>query len=300
MTRLAESQYEKARQFLLKHGRKLEATLFAYEFEQGDPSEVYRQLATFQNTDGGFGHGLEPDLRCKASSALATTTALQILTGMNERDTEMIERAMQYFASSYEEKRNGWDIIPKEAEEAPRAIWWNYGAFNNHWGNPNAEIVGYLNQFPSSQSPELISQLNTYAVNHLNKSCDLKEMHEMQCYLRWADTLSEEPFNQVSGKLDEFVDNCIIRNVEEREGYSGYPLLIVKSPESRYYSKYEDILPGDLDRLIDSQGEDGSWVPNWAWGRFDDVWETSKVEWQGILTLNALRTLRDFGRLGWQ
>jgi hypothetical protein len=298
MTRLDESQYEKARQFLLKHGRKLEAALFSYEFEQGDPSEVFRQLATFQNTDGGFGHGLEPDLRCKDSSALATTTAMQILTEMNERNTEMIDRAMQYLAGSYEERRKGWDIIPKEAEEAPRAFWWNYGAFENHWGNPNAEIVGYLNQFPSSISPELISQLNTYAVNHLGKSCDLKEMHEMQCYLLWANTLSKDAYNQVSSKLDEFVDNCIIRNVEEREGYSGYPLLIVKSPGSRYYYKYEEVLPGDLDRLIDGQGEDGSWVPNWAWGRFDDVWETAKVEWQGILTLNALQTLRDFGRLG--
>jgi hypothetical protein len=48
MTRLDESLYERARQFLLKRGRKLEAALFTYEFEQGDPSEVYRQLASFK------------------------------------------------------------------------------------------------------------------------------------------------------------------------------------------------------------------------------------------------------------
>jgi hypothetical protein len=295
VTRLGKREFEKARQFLLIQGRKLEAALFLHEFENGSPSEVYKQLADFQNADGGFGRALEPDLRCEASSALATTTALQILVRLNEQN--MIPNALRYLVSSYQSKRNGWDIIPREADESPRAIWWNYGAFENHWGNPNAEIVGYLNQFPSSQTEQLTSHLNEYALNHLHESCDLKEIHEMQCYLRWADTLPESLFREVSPKLDEFVDNCVVRNSLDREGYSGYPLMVVTSPESRYYAQYKEVIPGDLDQLIQSQGEDGSWEPNWAWGRFDDVWKRAKVEWQGVLTLNALRTLRNFGRL---
>lgn len=298
MMSLKANQYEKARHFLLNNSRKLEAALFAYEFENGYPSEVHRQLAAFQNADGGFGHGLESDLRCAASSVLATTTALQILIGMNEQNTQMIEQAMQYLVSEYKEGRKGWEIIPREAEEAPRAFWWEYSSFENHWGNPNAEIVGYLNKLPNPASKELINQLNTYAAHYLNEVCELQEMHEMLCYVHWSNTLSEDTYAQINSKLNEFIENCIIANPEDRQGYGGYPLMVVKTPQSRYYAKYSNVIPGDLDRMIEAQEEDGSWSPNWAWGRFDDVWETkAKVDWQGVLTLNALRTLKNFGRI---
>ncbi|TFE27252.1 hypothetical protein [Cohnella luojiensis] len=294
---LSKDAYENARRFLLTRGRKLEAALFLHEFEQGDAEEVYKELATFRNEDGGFGNALEPDIRCAASSALATTTAMQTLLKITERNEEMIEGAMRYFLSTYDESRHGWDIIPQEAEQFPRAIWWEYGAFLDHWGNPNAEIVGYFNQIPSVECTELAATLNSYVTEQLREVSDLNEMHEMACYLRWAETLPEDSRKAIGGKLDEFVNNCVIKNPADRQGYGGYPLLIVDSPVSRYYPWYSEVIPGDLDSLIESQGEDGAWSPNWAWGRFEETWEKARVEWQGILTLKALRTLRSFGRL---
>jgi hypothetical protein len=296
-TILSKKAYESARGFLLTRARKLEAALFIHEFEGGSVDRVYAELETFLNEDGGFGRGLEPDLRCDASSVLATTTGLQLLLAMSERNEAIIGRNMRYLVGAYIESRQGWDIIPPAATEAPRAIWWEYGAFSGHWGNPNAEIVGYLNQFPEAGSVEWISGLNARAVQYLRDESELNEMHEMLCYLRWAETIPEEVRSSISGRLDEFVGNCVIRNSEDRGGYGAYPLLIVNSPKSRYYSSFEDIIPGDLDQLIGEQGEDGAWSPNWSWGRYDDEWETAKVELQGIHTLNALRTLRNFGRL---
>jgi hypothetical protein len=295
---LGKEAYGKARHFLLSGtARKLEAALFRYEFERGPLEEVYLELEKFRNNDGGFGRALEPDLRCEASSALATTTALQLLLSMDRRNEAMIGSAMQYLLNAYEDSRNGWDIIPKEADLYPRAIWWNYGAFGDHWGNPNAEIVGYFNEFPVAGSSELTVKLNAYASRYLRDGCDLKEMHEMLCYVRWSNTLPKEAYEAIGDKLEEFVDNCVVRNPEDRTGYGCPPLLLVDSPKSRYYAKYEEVIPGDLDQLIESQGADGSWSPNWNWGRFEEEWETAKAEWQGVITLNALRTLRKFGRL---
>ncbi|RKP53212.1 hypothetical protein D7Z26_15915 [Cohnella endophytica] len=297
---LTKREYEKARQFLLTKARKLEAAQFHYEFEQGSEDEVLRELLRYQNDDGGFGKGLEPDLRCEESSALATTTAMQSLVRLTESAIPLIERAMRYFRNSYSDSGNGWDIIPKEAEQAPRAIWWEYGAFKDNWGNPNAEIAGYFNRFTDlagSHGSEFADRLNGYALRHLRESCDLREMHEMLCYVRWQETLPAETRHEISGQLDEFVDNCVIADPGDRIGYGGYPLMVVQSTEDRYYSKYADVLPGDLDRLIESQSAEGCWSPNWAWGRYDEAWETAKMEWQGVLTLQALRTLRNFGRL---
>ncbi|QJD87226.1 hypothetical protein [Cohnella herbarum] len=296
--KLGREAFGRARQFLLTGGaRKLEAALFRYEFERGSIEDVYLELEKFQNDDGGFGRALEPDLRCAASSALATTTALQLLLSENIRNEAMIGRAMQYLVNSYNDNRTGWDIIPKEAELSSRAIWWNYGAFEDHWGNPNAEIVGYFNVVPVAGHSDLTAELNDYASQYLQEKSDLKEMHEMLCYVRWANTLSKEAYEAIGNKLDEFIDNCVARMPEDRIGYGCPPLMLVDSPKSRYYAKYEAVIPGDLDQMIESQGADGTWLPNWTWGRFEDEWETAKTEWQGIITLNSLRTLRRFGRL---
>jgi hypothetical protein len=290
--------YLRARDFILTRARKLEAALFRYEFEQGDWDDVLRELMKFQNEDGGFGNALEPDLRSKESSALATTTALQILLETGRPNEEIIHRAMQYFLASYDEKQLGWDIIPQEAEQAPRAIWWEYGAFKDHWGNPSAEIVGYLNLFPPAGVSDLANRLNTYASQYLREISDRKEMHEMLCFVRWASTLPKDSYDEISGKLDEFIDNCVVADPEQRNGYGCVPLTLVNSPDSRFYAKYENVISGDLDALIEAQGDDGAWSPNWAWGRFEQEWETARGDWQGVLTLNALRTLRNFGRLG--
>ena len=49
--------------------------------------------------------------------------------------------------------------------------------------------------------------------------------------------------------------------------------------------------------LTENQGEDGAWEPNWSWYQFEEVWPSAKEEWKGVLTLNALRTLRNFDRI---
>jgi hypothetical protein len=69
------------------------------------------------------------------------------------------------------------------------------------------------------------------------------------------------------------------------------------SPNSPYYKKYKNMLPLELDLLVETQGEDGAWEPNWTWYQYDEVWPLAKEEWKGILTLNALRTLRNFKRI---
>ena len=67
MNKLTKEQFERARQFLKTKARKLERALFEYEFESGGQEPILSALAAYQNVDGGFGHGLEPDLRASQS-----------------------------------------------------------------------------------------------------------------------------------------------------------------------------------------------------------------------------------------
>ena len=68
-----------ARRFLETEARALELARFRCSFEDAPAASVVEALAAYQNPDGGFGHGLEPDLRAPQSSVLCTSIALQIL-----------------------------------------------------------------------------------------------------------------------------------------------------------------------------------------------------------------------------
>lgn len=79
MSRLSSEQFAQAREFIMSTVRPLERALFSFEFDTGSPEAVWNELAHFQNPDGGFGRALEPDLRTRQSSVLATVTALKLL-----------------------------------------------------------------------------------------------------------------------------------------------------------------------------------------------------------------------------
>ena len=79
--------------------------------------------------------------------------------------------------------------------------------------------------------------------------------------------------------------------------YGLLPLQVAPTPTARYFPDFEAAIAANLDRLLERQGEDGSWEPTWSWGRFDDVWEQARVEWKAVLTLENLRILRAYGRI---
>ena len=70
--RLTQAAFDNARLFIKAQARSLEQARFAHSFEGGSVADVLSALATFQNADGGFGHGLEPDVRSPKSSVIFT------------------------------------------------------------------------------------------------------------------------------------------------------------------------------------------------------------------------------------
>ena len=90
MKRLSKKALKQAETFLQTQARPLEQALFA-TFLRGAPTEwALTELASFQNSDGGFGHGLEPDLQLADSSVLATTVALQHLRDLGVSSNHLL------------------------------------------------------------------------------------------------------------------------------------------------------------------------------------------------------------------
>jgi hypothetical protein len=57
-----------ARGFMAGNARLLDRRRFELLFDDGDPEPALAALRAYRNPDGGYGHGLEPDLRSRSRS----------------------------------------------------------------------------------------------------------------------------------------------------------------------------------------------------------------------------------------
>ena len=82
-----------AETFVWSAARLVDRHRYAMLFAGGPAEPVATALAPYQNADGGFGHALEPDLRCPGSQPAATLYALEMLHEAGLTDTDMARRA---------------------------------------------------------------------------------------------------------------------------------------------------------------------------------------------------------------
>jgi hypothetical protein len=305
MRQLSQDQWHGARRFLLQKARPLEAARFRFHLQHGSAGEVLAALAAYQNPGGGFGRALEPDLRTPSSSALATSVALQILTEVGApADHPFVQGAIAYLLTSYDSATHHWRIIPPEAEESPRAFWWDAEGlderFNHFWLNPRAELLGALWRYASPKRIQWLEPITVAVVDEVVAHPEPLDGNELLCALRLAET--EEVPQTLRSRLVERLSRDVAASVvsaPERWGeYVLRPLAVAPTPESPYASLLAESIQANLDYLLDTQGTDGAWSPVWSWAALDEAaWRKAEEEWKGILTLEALQALTTWGRI---
>ncbi len=284
--------------YLEKYARKLDLCLYGYLFEGADSAPILKELSAYQNTDGGFGHALEADLRLPDSSALATTVALQYLSQVNVGvESTLVTDALRYLVSSYDSARNGWLNIPPSADKYPRAPWWNYEdtEASVEWGNPSAEILGYFLKYAPDTDVGLLRKLSERAVHRLNE-IDEPEPHEIKCYVRLYENAERELQKQLYGPLVRSIKRVAKTSPDDWRGYVPTPLTFIDSPDSPFADLFDMSLLVTNAKFLRGQVVNNShWEPTWAWGQFEDEWAKAKLEWSGKLTVDNLQVLRAFG-----
>jgi len=310
MLKLTKAKMAAARDFILSSARPLERALFHFYFESGQEQEVLDELRHFQNADGGFGHGIEPDLPMAGSSVIGTVRCLQILAAVRApSENSMVREAVRYLLDTYDPKIGVWEIVPKAANDGPHAPWWHYDDDGQaaKWGgylvNPRAEVLGCLYDYADLVPNDMITSVTDLLLAHLESHPDMKDMHEIACYLELLESrsLPDSLRGRLAAGLAQPVAGAVQRNPAKWDGYclkpTGY-MGVVTSPAS----PFAGMLAGEIDLSLDfdirRQQTDGSWFPNWTWGEaFPDAWKQARCAWQGILTVEMLKTLASFGRL---
>lgn len=305
VTRLSHTAQAQARTFLLTRARPLEAARYRHHFEQGAVDDIYAGLSAFQNDDGGYGHGLEPDLQTSASSVLATTVALQILAEIGAAASQpQVAGAIHFLLNTYDPALNGWPIIPPAAENAAHAPWWAAAGLAERFGhfrcNPTAEVIAYLHDYQQLVDAGWLAEITRATLSHILAQPDDMGMNELHCCLRLLESTSlpaaiRQPLH---ARLSTVVAHTMARDPADWAHYTLQPLAVAPAPGAVFASQLAELLAQNLDYRIDTQGADGAWTPTWSWGALDATgWAQAEPAWQGVLTLDALRTLDAYGRL---
>lgn len=297
---LSANAFRKATRFIEDNANALQRARFNFHFNGGGAGAVISALRSYQNEDGGFGHGLEHDLRTEHSSVLCTTVALQILREIDAAPADIIEPAMAYLVASY--RQGNWGLITSECNDAPHAPWWRFrpGAACSRLflANPGAEIIGYLLDHPSEMPMDEIEALLARAIDHAGKY--QLDMHELQCYLRLFETraLPDEARREL---LPLVVHHAFMLVENEPGGWEEYaltPLDVAQSRDKPLAKVFGDSLDTALTHSILTQEGNGAWRPSWSWGEmFPATWQVVETEIMVDLTIDRLRRLRAFNRI---
>lgn len=289
--------------FLLNQARLLERRLFATCF-LSQPSElVVHALLGYQNPDGGFGHALEPDIRCPASLPIYTEVAFQALAaggaldqGAAGRDVAsgMVLRACDFLASTAVTADAGGGVPPASdvIESFPRAVHWTEWTYEPGL-NPTAGLVGVLYQLGVDHPWRDAGA--AYCWHKLESEGLPGDAHSLSEVLTFLENVpdQERVAHHATGLAAHLRGVAMFNLDPEAPGYGLTPLDLAPEAGSRWRSLFPpELIDAHLDRLLRRQQEDGGWPISW-----EPPSEAAVCEWRGLVTLKALRTLTSYGRL---
>lgn len=286
----ADATFSRGRDFIYREGRLLDQRLFETVFEAAPPQGVLDALRGYRNADGGFGHGLEPDVRCPESQPLDVELALQTMDAAGAVDRELVNAALD-FLESVTTPEGGVPIVLPSIADFPRAAHWGDGGFPAGL-NPTAGIAGLAGKF-GIEHP-WVERATEFCWAQLAQELpsDAHTLSEVLIFLEYvpdrdrAEALIPRVVAELPGAA------LFLANPTD-EGYGLSPLHFAPSPDSRWRTLFSDeAIEGHLDRLQAGQQPDGGWSVSW-----EPPSEASTLEWRGHLTLQSLRTLAAYGRL---
>lgn len=273
-----------AQRFLNREARLLERHLIA-----GNRNGVVRALHAHQNPDGGFGHGLEPDKRCPASLPIDVEVAFQALANVGVTPPELLGPACDYLAMVTVD--GAVPLAFPVIEDFPRAAHWTDWTYVPGV-NPTAGLAGLLYRLDFDHPWRDEATRFCWAAIDSGKLPD--EAHALAEVLVFLAHVPdrERALAAAPAVLDQLSAHQLFHADPNPGAYGLTPLHVAPtadSPWGPYFGKSR--ISAHLDHLVAAQQDDGGWPVTW-----EPPSEAARLEWRGVLTLQAVDILRAYGR----
>ncbi len=237
---------------------------------------------------------LEPDTRCPASLPIYVEIAFQALATAGTVDRSIVLRACDFLARWAADADAGGAVplANPVIEGFPRAAHWTDWTYEPGL-NPTAGLVGLLYRLGIEHPWR--EQAARYCWERLETGKPFDEVHTLSEVLVFLDMTPErDRADACAAEIARHLDEVPGVHLDPTTpGYGLSPLHFAPAADSRWRSLFTGAqIEADLDHLMQSQQPDGGWPISW-----EAPSEAATLEWRGVVTLNALRTLRSYGRI---
>lgn len=258
-------------QHLYKEARLLERRLYELIFGNGTTEDFISALSAYMNMDGGFGNGIEPDLRTPVSNAISAETALCLIDIADVHDGTII-RKIAHWANRML-NQNGWISHPvKDIKAYPHQIWWE---------EPDDKRILSISGLLKKLGVEDI--LDEERIRQFAMTMPLPEKVQIYDYPLYIYALYHLDFERRDEILSHFEDQ-----MEDilKENMAHYPLY------SRYWHYAIERVPHKVAEAEAWRVIDGLTAQGHLKNPYDELpW------WTPIFTLDALVILKKYGFL---
>lgn len=274
--------------FILANARLLDRHRLAVLRHGAPVSAVLQALRPYRNPDGGFGHGLEPDVRAPDSEPASTLHALEVLLSVGAVDDPMIDTAGQWIGS-IAHPDGGLPFVMPTSTAYPHAPWMVPSSGGSHL---TFAIAGAL--WRSGGTAPWLPLGTAWCWARL-EGPDQLDGYWLKFALAFLDSVPDSrragaAIDALGSQLDD--DGSLpVPGGTARERLT--PLTLSERPDGRSRALFSQAqIEADLELLERGQQDDGGWSFDWL------AWSAGQsVEWRGALTLRALITLAEHGRL---
>lgn len=301
-----DDRLTRAAQVVWQHARVLEQRRFRHHFEVPDQAGVLAALAAYETDDGGYGFALEADGRGPVSQPLHVDFALKVLDDIGTIPRDIAERVCGYLAS-LTRPDGGLPGVHESIRDYPKAPWWFVDDGTAGSLIPTASIAGIL--LANGIKHPWVAGAVDFCWGAVEAIAEHGDTHPYGIVnaLAFLDNVPEADHERAAAtaaKLGELVrdKHWVLLDPSRPDDYAlphGYapgefvlPYDYAPKPTAlarKWFSDKEFDLA--LTALADEGEADGGWQVRWK------IWSpVVESEWRGYATVQALLTLRTFGR----
>jgi hypothetical protein len=289
----------KASEFMRKNARLLDRRRFELLFANGSAEAALAALSAYANPDGGFGYGLEPDLRSDTSQPGGALHAFEVLEDIAPETSPVGVRLCDWLESvSFDDGSLPFAFAMDDgAGSAP--FWVNADPSDPSLFITSA-VAGAAHRVadvdPAVAAHPWLEAVTEYCLTAIAATRDSPFAIAFRFILQFLDAIHDKR-TEASGELARLgamlPESGSLPVVGGSEGEKLTALDISPVPGR----PLRDLLPADavsedLDQLASGQRSDGGWEVDFA-----GFSAQAGLEWRGYRTVWALSVLRANGRL---
>jgi hypothetical protein len=281
--------------FMAGHARLLDRRRFELLTDPGAAGATTAALEAYRNPDGGYGYGLEPDLRSPESQIGAAGHAFEALaevapTTISRRGVELCD-----WLASVSLPDGGVPFALPVTDPAACAPFWAGADPSVSSLQITAFVAGHAHELarhdPAVAEHPWLERATDYCFDAIRRLDDAPFALVLQFAVNLLD-VAYETRPEAADLLDTLArfipPDGRVPVAGGADGETIRALGLAPLPDRPARELFgKDVIDAELEQLVNQQEEDGGWRVD-----FDSYSPAAGLEWRGYITVGSLRLLR--------